>query len=168
MGKYPNPLNPHVVAVDVVDRRVTPDGRLFSERLMTTEWGLANWVKTLIEFEEPDVRKQSERGRTHSLLAASRRSGQKDADDAAGHRDGAGRPADVMHGAVDDVVHRRKRVERQRGARERHRARAERSEGHQGYAHQVGIGSENVVGRHHQRGAETEKHVRRKMREPSL
>jgi len=50
--KYPNPLNPHVVGVDVVDRRVTEEGRLFSERLMTTEWGLANWVKKLIGFEE--------------------------------------------------------------------------------------------------------------------
>lgn len=50
--KYPNPLNPHVVGVDVVDRRVTPEGHLFSERLMTTEWGLSNWVKKLIGFEE--------------------------------------------------------------------------------------------------------------------
>jgi len=50
--KYPNPLNPHVIGVDVVDRRVTPEGHLFSERLMTTEWGLANWVKKLIGFEE--------------------------------------------------------------------------------------------------------------------
>lgn len=50
--KYPNPLNPHVVGVDIVDRRVTEEGNLFSERLMTTEWGLANWVKKLIGFEE--------------------------------------------------------------------------------------------------------------------
>jgi len=50
--KYPNPLNPHVIGVDVVDRRVTPEGHLFSERLMTTEWGLANWVKKLIGFDE--------------------------------------------------------------------------------------------------------------------
>lgn len=50
--KYPNPLNPHVVGVDIIDRRVTKEGNLFSERLMTTEWGLANWVKKLIGFEE--------------------------------------------------------------------------------------------------------------------
>jgi len=50
--KYPNPLNPHVIGVDIVDRRVTPEGHLFSERLMTTEWGLANWVKKLIGFDE--------------------------------------------------------------------------------------------------------------------
>jgi len=50
--KYPNPLNPHVIGVDIIDRRVTPEGHLFSERLMTTEWGLANWVKKLIGFEE--------------------------------------------------------------------------------------------------------------------
>jgi len=50
--KYPNPLNPHVIGVDIVDRRVTPEGILISERLMTTEWGLANWVKKLIGFEE--------------------------------------------------------------------------------------------------------------------
>jgi hypothetical protein len=35
-----------------LERRVTPDGRLFSERLMTTEWGLANWVKKLVGFDE--------------------------------------------------------------------------------------------------------------------
>jgi len=50
--KYPNPLNPHVIGVDTIDRRVTPDGRLFSERLMTTEWGLNSWVKKLVGFEE--------------------------------------------------------------------------------------------------------------------
>jgi len=50
--KYPNPLNPNVVGVDVVDRRVTPEGHLFSERVMMTNWGLANWVKKLIGFDD--------------------------------------------------------------------------------------------------------------------
>jgi len=50
--KYPNPQNPHVVGVDVLNREVTSEGILMSERLMITEWGLANWVKRLIGFEE--------------------------------------------------------------------------------------------------------------------
>ena len=34
--KYPNPMNSSVIAVDVVDRNLRPDGVLYSHRLLTT------------------------------------------------------------------------------------------------------------------------------------
>nr|XP_020137865.1 PRELI domain containing protein 3A isoform X3 [Microcebus murinus]XP_020137866.1 PRELI domain containing protein 3A isoform X3 [Microcebus murinus] len=40
MRKYPNPMNPSVVGVDVLERRVDGRGRLHSLRLLSTEWGL--------------------------------------------------------------------------------------------------------------------------------
>ena len=42
--KYPNPMSPSVIALDVIDRKVSPAGSLYTHRLMTTEWGLPNWV----------------------------------------------------------------------------------------------------------------------------
>ncbi|XP_075854127.1 PRELI domain containing protein 3B-like isoform X2 [Microcebus murinus] len=48
MQKYPNPVNPSVVGVDVLDRRVDPSGKLHSHRLLSTEWGLPSIVKSLI------------------------------------------------------------------------------------------------------------------------
>ncbi len=42
--KYPNPLNPNVVGLDVIDRKVDKKGILKSHRLMRTEWGLPKWV----------------------------------------------------------------------------------------------------------------------------
>nr|XP_006639706.1 PREDICTED: PRELI domain containing protein 3B [Lepisosteus oculatus] len=48
MQKYPNPMNPSVVGVDVLDRHVDPHGRLHSNRLLSTEWGLPSIVKSLI------------------------------------------------------------------------------------------------------------------------
>ncbi|CAD5117495.1 DgyrCDS6264 [Dimorphilus gyrociliatus] len=46
--KYPNPMNPNVVGVDVVDRQVTTDGVLRSHRLMSTFWGVPDFVTRLI------------------------------------------------------------------------------------------------------------------------
>ncbi|XP_033116731.1 PRELI domain containing protein 3B-like [Anneissia japonica] len=46
--KYPNPMNPSVIGVDVVDRSVSPTGKLVSHRLLTTEWGVPGWVTSLI------------------------------------------------------------------------------------------------------------------------
>ncbi|KAM9225069.1 PRELI domain containing protein 3A isoform 2-T2 [Dugong dugon] len=40
MRKYPNPMNPCVVGVDVLERTVDCCGRLHSHRLLSTEWGL--------------------------------------------------------------------------------------------------------------------------------
>ncbi|KAH0511024.1 PRELI domain containing protein 3B, partial [Microtus ochrogaster] len=48
MQKYPNPMNPSVVGVDVLDRHVDPSGKLHSQRLLSTEWGLPSIVKSLI------------------------------------------------------------------------------------------------------------------------
>nr|XP_027783055.1 PRELI domain containing protein 3B-like isoform X2 [Marmota flaviventris] len=46
MHKYPNPMNPSVVGVDVLDRHVDPSGRLHSHRLLSTEWGLPSILKS--------------------------------------------------------------------------------------------------------------------------
>ncbi|XP_025787923.1 PRELI domain containing protein 3B [Puma concolor] len=48
MQKYPNPMNPSVVGVDVLDRHIDPSGKLHSHRLLSTEWGLPSIVKSLI------------------------------------------------------------------------------------------------------------------------
>jgi len=50
--KYPNPHNPAVKGVDVVDRTVDNEGRLKSHRLMTTTWGLPGWVAQIIGVQE--------------------------------------------------------------------------------------------------------------------
>ncbi|XP_040844165.1 PRELI domain containing protein 3B isoform X2 [Ochotona curzoniae] len=47
MQKYPNPMNPSVVGVDVLDRHVDPAGKLHSHRLLSTEWGLPSIVKSI-------------------------------------------------------------------------------------------------------------------------
>eukprot|EP00127_Corallochytrium_limacisporum_P001405 Clim_evm27s55 gene=Clim_evmTU27s55 len=49
--KYPNPLRPDVVAVDVLDRRVTEDGKLLTQRLITYEGKLPAWFSSLFGNE---------------------------------------------------------------------------------------------------------------------
>ncbi|XP_072169306.1 PRELI domain containing protein 3A-like [Diadema setosum] len=49
--KYPNPMNPSVVGIDVIDRKVDSRGRLHSRRLLSTEWGLPGWVRSLIGLQ---------------------------------------------------------------------------------------------------------------------
>jgi hypothetical protein len=46
--KYPNPHNTSVLGTDVIDRSVSSDGKLHSHRIITSDWGLAPWVQTLI------------------------------------------------------------------------------------------------------------------------
>lgn len=47
--KYPNPHNPAVLATDVVERSVDPvSGVLHSRRIISSDWGLAPWVQSLI------------------------------------------------------------------------------------------------------------------------
>ncbi|CAD1478687.1 unnamed protein product, partial [Heterotrigona itama] len=41
--KYPNPLNPHVLGTDVIDRKVK-DGVLFSHRLVSSQWRFPKWL----------------------------------------------------------------------------------------------------------------------------
>uniref|UniRef100_A0A8C5QV39 PRELI domain containing 3A n=1 Tax=Leptobrachium leishanense TaxID=445787 RepID=A0A8C5QV39_9ANUR len=48
MRKYPNPMNPCVVGVDVVDRSLDNQGRLHSHRLLSTEWGLPSLVRAIL------------------------------------------------------------------------------------------------------------------------
>ncbi|XP_054580002.1 PRELI domain containing protein 3A isoform X3 [Eptesicus fuscus] len=48
MRKYPNPMNPCVVGVDVLERSVDRRGRLHSHRLLSTEWGLPALVKAIL------------------------------------------------------------------------------------------------------------------------
>uniref|UniRef100_A0A4X2LQ70 PRELI domain containing 3B n=1 Tax=Vombatus ursinus TaxID=29139 RepID=A0A4X2LQ70_VOMUR len=47
MQKYPNPMNPSVVGVDVLDRHIDPTGKLHSHRLLSTEWGMPSIVKSI-------------------------------------------------------------------------------------------------------------------------
>lgn len=46
--KYPNPHNTAVLGTDVFERHVCPEGKLHSHRIITSDWGLAPWVQTLI------------------------------------------------------------------------------------------------------------------------
>ncbi|XP_053309547.1 PRELI domain containing protein 3B [Spea bombifrons] len=48
MQKYPNPMNPNVVGVDVLNRTVDSNGRLHSDRLLSTEWGMPSLVRSII------------------------------------------------------------------------------------------------------------------------
>ncbi|XP_069807610.1 PRELI domain containing protein 3B [Dendropsophus ebraccatus] len=48
MQKYPNPMNPNVVGVDVLNRHVDGGGKLHSHRLLSTEWGMPSLVKSII------------------------------------------------------------------------------------------------------------------------
>merc|ERR1739838_344478 len=47
MQKYPNPMNPSVFGVDVLDRTVDTQGRLHSNKLLSAEWGLPSIVKSI-------------------------------------------------------------------------------------------------------------------------
>ncbi|KAK7887094.1 hypothetical protein WMY93_026715 [Mugilogobius chulae] len=49
MRKYPNPMNPSVIGVDVLDRGLDSRGRLHSHRLLSTEWGLPGIVRAILE-----------------------------------------------------------------------------------------------------------------------
>jgi len=51
--KYPNPQNPNVTGLDVVDRKLDNAGVLHSHRLMRTEWGLPRWATELIGIDRP-------------------------------------------------------------------------------------------------------------------
>ncbi|RWS03786.1 protein slowmo-like protein [Dinothrombium tinctorium] len=49
--KYPNPMNPAVVGIDVVDRRVE-NGILRTKRLLSTEWGLPLWAVRILGADQ--------------------------------------------------------------------------------------------------------------------
>lgn len=46
--KYPNPHNTAVLGTDVLERSVDKNGVLHSHRIITSDWGLAQWVQNLI------------------------------------------------------------------------------------------------------------------------
>jgi len=49
LQKHPNPLQPAVLATDVISRRVdSASGILHSHRIISSDWGLAQWVQRLI------------------------------------------------------------------------------------------------------------------------
>jgi len=51
--KYPNKLNPNVVAVDVIDRKVAEDGTLHTVRVLGTNWNLPVFVSAILGI--PDM-----------------------------------------------------------------------------------------------------------------
>ncbi|KPM12078.1 slowmo-like protein [Sarcoptes scabiei] len=66
--KYPNPMNPSVVGIDILDRTVCPDTSVMrTHRLISCKWGLPNWAEKLLgrnktfasEYSELDPRSKS-------------------------------------------------------------------------------------------------------------
>ncbi|BGP37551.1 hypothetical protein JCM10450v2_001466 [Rhodotorula kratochvilovae] len=53
LNKYPNPLAPHVVSMDVVDRQILPDGTIRSERILGIQQDSPRWVRRILGA--PDV-----------------------------------------------------------------------------------------------------------------
>jgi len=45
--KYPNPMNPNVIGIDVIERNIEK-GVITSHRLFTTHWGLPPWITKLV------------------------------------------------------------------------------------------------------------------------
>jgi len=52
--KYPNPLKPEVVGLDVVDRTVDEKGVLRTNRVFSTEWHIPSWVTRCIGLQNPN------------------------------------------------------------------------------------------------------------------
>jgi len=50
--KYPNPTNPSIVAIDVLDRKISPNGGLTTERLFTTKFAFPKWIAPFIPLSE--------------------------------------------------------------------------------------------------------------------
>ena len=46
--KYPNPMNPAVVGIDVIDRDISNNGVMKTHRLISCEWGLPNWAQRIL------------------------------------------------------------------------------------------------------------------------
>lgn len=65
--KYPNELNTNVKTIDVIDRKVTNDGKLLTTRIFGTNWNLPTFITTLlgmpescyaVEHSEVDIKNQ--------------------------------------------------------------------------------------------------------------
>ncbi|GAB5569052.1 PRELI domain containing protein 3A isoform X5 [Prionailurus iriomotensis] len=73
MQKYPNPMNPSVVGVDVLDRHIDRSGKLHSHRLLSTEWGLPSIVKSSFSLWKIDpLRKPKDPFFNRNLIGAAR------------------------------------------------------------------------------------------------
>eukprot|EP00048_Salpingoeca_helianthica_P022197 m.16969 g.16969 ORF g.16969 m.16969 type:complete len:190 (-) comp7006_c0_seq1:29-598(-) len=46
--KYPNPFNPAIASIDILDRKITEDGKLLTRRLICTDFKLPNWFKKIV------------------------------------------------------------------------------------------------------------------------
>ncbi|GAA5990611.1 hypothetical protein JCM10908_003153 [Rhodotorula pacifica] len=53
LNKYPNPLAPHVISIDVVDRSILPDGTVRSERILGIQQDSPRWIRRILRT--PDV-----------------------------------------------------------------------------------------------------------------
>ncbi|GJN88208.1 hypothetical protein Rhopal_001173-T1 [Rhodotorula paludigena] len=53
LNKYPNPLAPHVVSMDVIDRQMLADGTIRSERIIGISQDSPKWIRRLLGA--PDV-----------------------------------------------------------------------------------------------------------------
>jgi len=65
--KYPNELNTNVTAIDVIDRKVTDNGKLYTTRIFGSTWNLPTFITTLlgmpdscyaVEHSEVDVKNE--------------------------------------------------------------------------------------------------------------
>lgn len=52
--KYPNPINPAVTGIDVLNRKVAENGVLHSERIIQTQFSIPSWVTRLIGLTNPN------------------------------------------------------------------------------------------------------------------
>jgi len=46
--KYPNPMNPAVASIDVLDRKVDDKGVLHTHRILSSKWGIPGWVQSIM------------------------------------------------------------------------------------------------------------------------
>ncbi len=74
LQKYPNPLNPGVIGVDVIDRQI--NGHVIrSHRLLTTQWSLPSWMARILgnnvchasEHSEIDIKNKTLSLRSRNL-----------------------------------------------------------------------------------------------------
>ncbi|SGY68095.1 BQ5605_C004g02848 [Microbotryum silenes-dioicae] len=52
LNKYPNPLAPHVVSIDVISRTILDDGTIRSERLLGLQQDSPKWVNRMLGSED--------------------------------------------------------------------------------------------------------------------
>jgi len=73
--KYPNPMNPSVVSIDVLDRKVE-EGVLHTHRIISSRWGMPGWVQSIVgspnvmyanEKSEVDTKQQTMTLKTRNI-----------------------------------------------------------------------------------------------------